>query len=314
MKKISIVTGCFNEAGNIQELYDRLILVLKAFPEYTHEIIIADNCSTDGTRALLRQIASRDSSFKVIYNSNNFGPIRSGYNAFLKAQGDAVVLMSSDLQDPPEVIREFILKWQEGYQVVTGVIANRPENLLLGIIRRAYYKLLARFSGNETIIQNFTGFGLYDRKFMEAVKLYRDPIPYFRGFVSEIGFKRTEVYFVQPARTYGVSKHNFLSLYSYAVTGFVNHSKLPLRLATFSGFCLAGISLLVALVYLVYKLINWDTFSVGIAPIVIGIFFFSAVQLIFIGIVGEYVGEILTQVKNRPLSIVDEMLNFDEDG
>ena len=311
MKKISIVSGCFNEVGNIQELYDRLTAVLRQFPEYIYEIIVADNCSTDGTRALLRNIAARDPFFKVILNSNNFGPIRSGYNAFLKADGDAVVLMSSDLQDPPEVIREFILKWQEGYQVVVGVISNSRENQLLSLVRQTYYKLLARVSGTDQIIQNFTGFGLYDRKFMEAVKLFRDPVPYFRGFVSEIGFKRAEIPFVQPQRSYGRSKHNFLTLYGYAVIGLVNHSKLPLRLATFSGFCLAGVSLLVATLYFVYKLLNWDTFTVGMAPIVIGFFFFSAVQLIFIGILGEYIGEILTQVKNRPLSIIDETINFE---
>lgn len=313
MKKISIVTGCFNEAGNIQEYYDRMIAVLGQFPEYAYEIIIADNRSTDGSRDLLRQIAARDKLFKVIFNSNNFGPIRSGYNAFMQARGDAVVLMSSDLQDPPEVVGEFIRKWQEGYQVVTGVITNSAERPLLTMVRHAYYRLLARFSDTDQVIQNFTGFGLYDRKFMKAVKQYRDPVPYFRGFVSEIGFRRAHVEFRQPPRKRGRSKHNLLTLYSYAITGFVNHSKLPLRLATFSGFWLAGINLVIAFLYLVYKLLNWDTFNVGIAPIVIGLFFFSAVQLIFIGIVGEYVGEILTQVKNRPLAIVEETINFDTD-
>lgn len=311
MKKISIVTGCYNEHGNIQELYDRLILVFRQFPDYTYEIIVADNCSTDGTRDLLREIASRDISLKVIFNSNNFGPIRSGYNAFLHATGDAVVLMSADLQDPPEIVAEFIRKWEEGYQVVAGVKSGTQESLLVSALRRAYYKLLSKFSETEHVIQGFTGFGLYDRKFMDAVRKFHDPVPYFRGFVGEIGFRRAEVEFTQPQRKHGRSKHSFISLYSYAITGFVNHSKLPLRLATLSGFCLAGLNLFVAFVYLVYKLIYWDTFSVGIAPIVIGLFFFSAVQLIFIGIVGEYIGEILTQVKNRPLAIVDETINFD---
>lgn len=312
MKKISIVTGCYNEFGNLQALYDRLIAVLRRFPEYSYEIIIADNCSTDNSRALLREISAHDKNFKVIFNSNNFGPIRSGYNAFLQATGDAVVLMSSDLQDPPEIIADFIKKWEAGYQVVSGIKINSQESLLISAVRRIYYKLLSRFSDTDHVIQNFTGFGLYDRKFMDAVKMFHDPVPYFRGFVSEIGFRRTEVRFVQPERSYGRSKHNIFTLYSYAITGFVNHSKLPLRLATFSGFCLAGLNLIVAFLYLIYKLINWDTFSVGIAPIVIGLFFFSAVQLIFIGIVGEYIGEILTQVKNRPLAIVDEVINFDD--
>ncbi len=311
MKKISIVTGCYNESGNIQDLYDRLIAVLRQFPEYSYEIIVADNCSTDNSRDLLSKISSLDKNFKVIFNSNNFGPIRSGYNAFLSATGDAVVLMSADLQDPPEIIAEFIRKWEEGYPVVTGVKNNSQESLLVSLFRRAYYKLLSRFSDTDHIIQNFTGFGLYDRKFMNALKLFHDPIPYFRGFVSEIGFRRAEVPFVQPERKYGRSKHNFFTLYSYAIAGIVNHSKLPLRLATFSGFCLAGLNLVVAFLYLIYKLVYWDTFSVGIAPIVIGLFFFSAVQLIFIGIIGEYIGEVLTQVKGRPYAIVDESINFD---
>lgn len=311
MKKISIVTGCYNEQGNIQELYERLILVLRQFPGFSYEIIVADNCSTDGTRDLLREMASRDGNFKVIFNSNNFGPIRSGYNAFLHATGDAVVLMSADLQDPPEIVAEFIRKWEEGYQVVAGVKSGTQERLLVSVLRRAYYKLLSKFSETEHVIQGFTGFGLYDRKFMDAVRKFHDPVPYFRGFVGEIGFRRAEVKFTQPQRKHGRSKHSFISLYSYAITGFVNHSKLPLRLATFSGFCLAGLNLLVAFLYLAYKLMYWETFSVGVAPIVIGLFFFSAVQLIFIGIVGEYIGEILTQVKNRPLAIVDETINFD---
>lgn len=312
--KVSIVTGCHNEQENITELYGRLVAVMQRFPDLTYEIIVADNCSTDGTRDRLREIASADRNFKVLLNSNNFGPIRSGYNAFLRATGDAVVLMSADLQDPPELVAEFIGKWQEGCQVVVGVKRNSAEGLLLSSIRRIYYRLLASVSDTDHVIHGFTGFGLYDRKFMEAVRKFRDPMPYFRGFVAEIGFRRAEVEFSQPRRKHGRSKHGFLSLYSYAITGFVNHSRLPLRLATLSGFCLASLSLIVAFAYLLYKLMYWDTFSVGIAPMVIGFFFLSAVQLIFIGIVGEYVGEILTQVKDRPLAIVDEAINFDDEA
>lgn len=311
-KKISIVSGCFNEMGNLQEFYDRIILVMAGFPQYSYEIIIADNCSTDGSRDILRGIAALDKKFKVIMNANNFGPIRSGYNAFMQASGDAVLLMSSDLQDPPELIANFIHKWEEGFQVVIAVKSRSRENSLLFLIRRFYYWLLSKLSDTDHIIQNFTGFGLYDRKVMNALKLYKDPEPYFRGFISEIGFRRAEIEFIQPPRKYGRSKHSFFSLYDVAMSGFVNHSKLPLRLATFFGFSLAGISLLVALAYFIYKLFWWDTFSLGLAPLVIGLFFFSAVQLIFIGIVGEYVGAILTQVKNHPLAIEDEKINFDD--
>lgn len=312
-KKISIATGCLNEEGNLREFYDRIVKMLEGFPQYSYEIIIADNCSTDGSRDILRQIAANDRNFKVILNSNNFGPICSGYNVFLQATGNAVVLMCSDLQDPPELIADFIRKWEEGNQVVVAVKSETMETgLLLPHVRTFYYWLLSKFSDSDTIIQNFTGFGLYDRKFMTALKKYRDPLPYFRGFVSEIGFRRAKVEFVQPPRKHGRSKHNFFSLYDIAMTGFVNHSKLPLRLATFFGFCLAGVNLMVALIYLLYKLMFWNTFALGLAPLVIGLFFFAAIQLIFTGIVGEYIGAILTQVKNHPLAIEDERINFDD--
>ena len=223
-----------------------------------------------------------------------------------------MVLLSSDLQDPPELLAEMIPKWIEGFQVVAAIKNKSEQGFAMSIVRRFYYWLLSRFSDNDEIILNFTGFGLYDRKVMDALKLYRDAVPYFRGFISEIGFKRVDIEFIQPPRHHGSSKHNFFTLYEVAMAGFVNHSKLPLRLATFSGFCLAGMSLLIALAYLVYKLVRWDTFILGLAPLVIGLFFFSAVQLIFIGIIGEYVGAILTQVKNHPLAIEDEKINFDD--
>jgi polyisoprenyl-phosphate glycosyltransferase len=311
-KRISIVSSSYNEEGNLQELYDRIIDVINQFPQYLFEIIIADNCSTDGSRDILRRIASHNKNFKVIFNANNFGPTRSVCNALHQASGDAVIAISSDLQDPPELIVELIRKWEEGYQVVAAVKSRSKENPFVFLLRRCYYWLLSEISDTDYIIQNFTGFGLYDRKFMEALKKYHDPHPYFRGLVSEIGFRRTAIEYVQQRRKEGSSKSNFFFLYDTAMTGFISHSKLPLRLATFSGFCLAGISLFIALVYLIYKLLYWDTFSLGMAPVVIGIFFFSAVQLIFTGIVGEYVGAILTQVKNHPLAIEDEKLNFED--
>jgi len=310
-KKISVITPCFNEEFNLRELYERLKKVFHQLPHYDYEIIVADNRSTDRSRDILREIASQDKKFKVIFNSNNFGHLRSPINAFLQATGDAVIPINSDLQEPPETILDLVREWEAGFQVVVAIKQKTREQFPMAQIRRLYYYLLSRLSDTHETIQNFTGFGLYDRKFVEAFKKYLDPYPYFRGLVSEIGFKRTSVTYVRENRKHGVSENHFLTLYDIAMTGFVNHSKLPLRLAAFFGFCLAALNLFVAFVYFIYKLLFWQTFSLGLAPLVIGFFFFSAVQLIFIGVVGEYVGAILTQVKNRPLVIEEEKINFD---
>lgn len=310
-KLISVSSGCYNEAENLREWYDRVVKALKQFPQYDYEIVIADNCSNDGSREILRAIASQDRNFKVIFNSNNFGHIRSPYNALMNCKGDAIVQIVSDLQEPPELIPEMIREWENGYSVVIAVKPKSKENFFMSLVRKSYYYLLSKFADSTIIIRNFNGFGLYDKKFIDAVRMYRSPYPYFRGLVGEIGFKRKEIEFIQEKRKHGKTKNNFFTLYDMAMTGFVNHSKLPLRLAAFTGFCIAGLSLLVSFIYLVYKLLYWDTFSLGMAPLVIGLFFFSAIQLIFIGIIGEYVGAILTQVKNHPLVIEEERINFD---
>jgi len=311
LKKISIVAGCYNEKDNLQELYDRLMKIFQQLPQYDYEIIIADNYSTDGSRNILRRIAAQDKKFKVIFNSKNFGQVRSPYNALLQASGNAVVAMCSDLQNPPELIPDMIRQWEAGYQVVMAVKPKSHEIILMTLIRKCYYRMLAQISDSDDIIQNFTGFGLYDRKFMDGLKKYHDPYPYFRGLVSEIGFKRTAVEYVHEKRKHGRSKNNFLNLYDIAMTGFVNHTKLPLRLASFIGFTVAIINILIALCYFIYKLLYWQNFQLGIAPLVIGIFFFGGVQLLFLGIIGEYIGAIYTQVKNKPLVIEEERINFD---
>lgn len=311
MRKISVISGCYNEEGNLREFHDRIVAVFSQFPGYTYEIIVADNYSTDRSREILREIAVQDPHFKVILNANNFGHIRSPFNALLQATGDAVVALCSDLQDPPEMIVEFVKQWEAGYQVICGVKPKSLENPLMFQVRRIYYRLLASCSETPQI-QNFTGFGLYDRKVINAVKQFNEPYPYFRGLISEIGFKRTEVPYTQAARKHGKTKNNFFTLYDMAMTGFVNHTKLPLRLAAFTGFLLAVMSLLVAFSYFVYKLLYWNTFRLGLAPIAVGLFFFSSVQLIFIGIIGEYISAIWTQVKNKPLVIEEERINFGE--
>lgn len=311
MKKISVVSSCYNEEGNLKEFYSRIVNTLGQLPDYVYEIVVADNCSTDRSRDILREIAANDPQFKVIFNAGNFGHIRSPFNAMLQASGDAVVLLCSDLQEPPELIIDFVKEWENGYQVVCGVKPQSRENPMMFQVRRFYYWLLSSFSDTPQI-RNFTGFGLYDRKVIEAIRKFNEPYPYLRGLVAEIGFKRVEVPFTQAARTHGKTKNNFLTLYDMAMTGFVNHTKLPLRLAAFSGFLLALLSLLVAIGYFIYKLLFWETFSLGLAPLVIGLFFFSAVQLLFIGVIGEYIGAIWTQVKNKPLVIEDERINFDK--
>ena len=310
-KKISVCSGTYNEEANIRDFYARVLEQLKKFPQYDYEFIIADNCSTDRTREILRGIAAKDKKFKCIFNANNFGAPRSGYNACMQCSGDAMIVLCTDLQDPPEYIEEFIKKWEEGYNLVCGIKKDYSGNFVMTFIRKCYYRLLSKVSDVD-LIQDFHGFGLYDRKMLDAMKQYHDAEPYARGIVSEIGLKRCEIPYRQAERKRGKSSYNFFRYYDFAMVGFVNYSKLPLRLAIFSGFFIALVSLLAAFAYFIYKLLNWDIFQLGMAPLVIGLFFFSAIQLIFIGILGEYIGAIWTQVKNRPLVIEEEKINFDD--
>lgn len=312
-KKISVATGCFNEAGNIRELYGRIRSEFEKYPEYDWEIVISDNRSTDGTREILEELAGADKRVKVIFNSNNFGHIRSPFNAVMNTSGDAVVILVSDLQEPPELIGEFLKKWESGYKVVCGVRTGTKESFWAAGFRRFYYFLLDHCSAQGNVIRNFTGFGLYDRCVIEAMKRFHEPYPYLRGLLSEVGFSRTEIPFFQAPRKSGRTKNNLFTLYDMAMTGFVNNTKLPLRFTVFSGFLIAAVSLLISLAYLILKLIYWDTFSFGQAPIMIGMFFIGAVQLIFIGIIGEYIGAIWTQVKDKPLVIEEKRLNFEDE-
>lgn len=307
---ISVATSCYNECENIRPFYDRVRAVLKEFPDYDYEFVVADNCSTDGTRDILRELAAQDRNFKVILNANNFGHIRSPYNALLSTSGDVVFYLCSDLQEPPEMLRDFMTKRAEGYKVVCGVRSGTRAGWLMEKFRRLYYYILAKSSPGQRIIPRFTGFGLYDREVIEALRRFREPYPYFRGLVGEVGFEFAEVEFVQEKRLHGRTKNNFFTLYDMAMTGFVNHSMLPLRMAAFAGFLLGAASLVIALVYLVLKLVFWDTFSFGMAPLMIGMFFFGAIQLIFIGVLGEYIGAILVRIKDRPLVIEEERINF----
>jgi len=311
MKLISIVTPCYNEEQNVEILYRQVKDIFDMLPEYHYEHIFIDNSSTDRTVEILKGIASRDPNLKIIVNVRNFGQIRSPYYGILQSKGDAVISLVADLQDPPGLIPEFIQKWEQGFKIVIGTKGKSKENKLMFFIRKLFYKAIAGISETEQV-KNFTGFGLYDRKFIDILRQIDEPYPYFRGLITELGFSRIEIPYIQPKRERGKTKNNFYTLYDVAMLGFVSYSKLPLRLASFIGFGVSILRFLVALVYLVYKLIFWSRFTVGIAPLVIGIFFFAGVQLFFLGIIGEYIGAIFTQVKKRPLVIEKERINFDD--
>jgi glycosyltransferase involved in cell wall biosynthesis len=316
MKLISVVCGTFNEEDNVPELFERITAVFSnRLRQYDYEIIVIDNASEDDTVAALKQIARGDKHLKLIVNNRNFGHIRSGYHAFLQARGDAVIPMASDLQDPPEMIAEFVDRWEKGYKIVLAQKTNSKESPLFFLVRKLYYHVISHLSEIE-LVKNATGFGLYDRQVVEEIRKINDPYPYFRGLICDLGFERALVSFTQPARTRGFTKNNLYTLYDNAMLGITNHSKVPLRLAAFTGFCIGALSFVLALVYLIYKLMFWNEFQVGTAPLVIGLFFFGAIQLFFVGILGEYIGSIHTQVLRRPPVIEKERVNFDtvEDG
>jgi polyisoprenyl-phosphate glycosyltransferase len=309
-KTITVLTPCFNEEGNVTEVYERVRAAIVAAGDYRYEHIFIDNASTDNTLAELKALAAKDKNVKVIRNTRNFGHIRSPMHAFNQASGDAVIGIVADLQDPPEMIVDFLRKWEEGYPVVITLKQTSGENPLMFWIRKKYYKLIRQLSGVETY-ENYTGFGLYDRKVVDVIKSFDDPYPYFRGMIAEAGFPHFDIPFHQPARKRGITKNNFYSLYDMAMLAITNLSKVPLRMVTFSGFAGAALSVLVSFAYLVYKLIFWSRFNVGVAPLVIGVFFFLSIQMLFMGIIGEYIGTIHTLVQNRPLVVEQERINFE---
>ena len=312
IKKISVLTACYNEEGNVVDLIEAVDKVFKDLPQYTYEHIFIDNCSSDKTVSILKEIAAINKNVKVIVNVRNFGHIRSPYHGLVQCGGDAVISLVADFQDPPEMIPKFLERWEDGFKIVIGVKHQSKENPIMFAVRKFFYNLLSKASDSDAPpVKNFTGFGLYDQQFISVLRKLEDPYPYFRGLITELGFARYEIKYIQPQRKSGKTKNNFFTLYDMAMLGFVNHSKLPLRLSAFIGFVTSLISFVTALVYLIYKLIYWKDFEVGIAPLVIGLFFFSSVQLFFIGVVGEYIGAIHTQVRKRPMVIEKERVNFD---
>ena len=304
---IGIVANCFNEEDNVEPLYER---ITAALPDVTFTLLFIDNASSDGTVERIKALIARDDRVKLIVNARNFGHLRSPLHGFFECPGDAVIRMSSDLQDPPELLPTFIQHWQQGFKVVVAVKPESRESRLMFLLRRLYYRGLGRIA-DIPLIENFTGFGLYDREVVEVIRATGDTAPYFRGLIADLGYARAEIPFVQPRRERGISKNNFYTLYDNAMQGITSHSRVPLRLATMAGFGLSALSLLVAFGYLVAKLLFWNSFPITTAPILIAVFFFASVQLFFIGILGEYIGAILTQVTKRPLVVEKERVNFD---
>lgn len=310
-KLISIVSPCYNEEKNVEEAYKQVKAIFEKLAIYDYEHIFIDNSSKDKTVEILKEIAKNDKNVKIIVNARNFGQIRSPYHGMLQAKGDAVIFVASDLQEPPDLIPDFLKKWEEGYKIVAGVKSNSAETPLMFLIRKIYYFAINKLSdSNVGLIKNFNGFGLYSREIVEILRGLKEPLPYIRGLICEIGFEKAIVEFTQPTRKRGISTNNFYTLYDYAMLGITSYSKIPLRIAAMLGFCLSILSILIAIGYFIAKLLFWQSFSMGMAPLIIGLFFFSSVQLFFTGVLGEYIGAIYTKVENKPHVIEKERINF----
>lgn len=313
MKTISIVVPCYNEEENVGALAAAIRETFRrSLPEYAYELIFIDNDSADRTRDIIRQLCAEDGGIKGIFNAKNFGQFNSPYYAMLQSTGDCTILMAADFQDPVEMIPQYVKEWEAGYKIVIGIKKSSQENPFMYWLRGCYYKMIKRLSDVEQIEQ-FTGFGLYDAKFIRVLRDLDDPTPFLRGIVAELGFRRKEIPYEQPLRRAGKTSNNFYKLYDAAMLSITSYTKVGLRLATIFGSICCGISMLVAVVYLVMKLVYWDRFPAGMAPLLIGMCFLGSVQIFFIGMVGEYILSINSRVMKRPLVIEEERINFDEE-
>lgn len=313
MKTISIVVPCYNEEENVGALAAAIRETFRrSLPEYAYELIFIDNDSADRTRDIIRQLCAEDGGIKGIFNAKNFGQFNSPYYAMLQSTGDCTILMAADFQDPVEMIPQYVKEWEAGYKIVIGIKKSSQENKFMYWLRGCYYKMIKRLSDVEQIEQ-FTGFGLYDAKFIRVLRDLDDPTPFLRGIVAELGFRRKEIPYEQPLRRAGKTSNNFYKLYDAAMLSITSYTKVGLRLATIFGSICCGISMLVALAYLVMKLVYWDRFAAGMAPLLIGMCFLGSVQIFFIGMVGEYILSINSRVMKRPLVIEEERINFDEE-
>ena len=311
MKKISITIPCYNEEENVYPLHDALVEMFERdLPNYEYELLYIDNCSSDRTRELLKELGKQDKHVKAILNAKNFGQFNSPYYGMMQTTGDCTILMAADFQDPGEMVPKYVAEWEKGYKIVIGRKTSSKESSIVYHLRSLYYKIIKKFSEVEQI-EHFTGFGLYDKDFMDVLRNLKDPTPFLRGIVAELGYKRKEIPYEQPQRRAGKTHNNWYSLYDAAMLSFTSYTKIGLRLATFIGIFVGALSFIIAIVYLIMKLVFWDTFTAGMAPVIIGMFFLGSVQLFFLGFMGEYILSMNQRIMNRPLVIEEERINFD---
>lgn len=313
MKKvISVMIPTFNEEENVVPIAEAVIDEITAnLPQYDYEILFIDNDSTDTTRAKIRGLCEKNKRIKAIFNVKNFGQFNSPFHGLLETTGDCTVLLCADFQDPIPMITQFVHEWEKGYKIVIGIKSTSKENKFMYFLRSCYYKLIKRMSSVEQI-EHFTGFGLYDKAFLDVLRDLDDPMPFLRGIVAELGFKRKDIEYQQEKRRAGKTHNNWYSLYDAAMLSFTSYTKVGMRIATIMGFVLSGLSIAVAFIYLVMKLVFWDRFVAGMTPILLGIFVFGSVQLFFIGLLGEYIMSINSRVTRRPLVVEEERINFED--
>lgn len=310
MKKISILVPTYNEEENVVPLSKEII---KQFDEnlkgYDYELVFIDNHSTDNTRVLIGELCNHNHNIKAIFNAKNFGQFNSPFYGICQTTGDVTILMCADFQDPVEMIPVLVHEWENDYKIVSCIKTHSKENPIMYLLRSFYYKAISKMSDVEQI-EHFTGFGLYDKSFVQVLRNLKDPTPFLRGIVAELGYKRKEIEYTQAKRRAGKTSNNFYKLYDAAMLSFTSYTKIGLRLATFSGFILSGLGIIAALIYFILKIIYWDRFQAGMAPLIIGMFLLGSIQLFFIGLLGEYIMSMNLRIMNRPLVVEEERINF----
>lgn len=312
-KKISIMVPCYNEEENVEPLSKAVIETLERdLPEYDYELLFIDNCSKDRTREKILLLCSKNKKIKAIFNTKNFGQFNSPYYGLCQTTGDCTICLCADFQDPIDMIPKFVREWENGYKIVCGIKTSSKENKIMYFLRSIYYKAIKKMSEVEQI-EHFTGFGLYDKSFIQVLRDLKDPTPFLRGIVAELGPERKDIEYEQQERRAGKTSNNWYRLYDAAMLSFTSYTKIGLRLATFLGFALSACSIVVAIIYFVLKLLHWNDFPAGMTPVLIGVFVMGSMQMFFIGLLGEYIMNMNARLMNRPLVVEQERINFDED-